>query len=548
MKQAATAETVSASAATAATNIELQKISKQLAIRSFMIKNVADGLEQQQKSLEATNNANSKNMARIQKSTNAAIRKAQITFNKFKESTASAIAQCAPAKSLPLEPPAPHSIEGQASSVCGAQYAALVSAAPEMPPPLPPPLLPPTDFSRAHGAPETASASGALKLPATAPMQLESPAPPSIEGQPPQKIAVGSLVQVATEHATALAYHGAWGTVTSMLPDGMLLIGDQTVNGRVRTVHISWCCLLREPPPTPPRPWKKNTAWLKKSQKDTIKDVWLPVALDVKPVATGTQLAESEVAAGSCEILWRLCVEGAVVVPPCLTSMVARHIIHNWAADDRHNEGHELVCQLNEYAARAQLLVLPFQSETHWTLLVLEREQQLPSPSKQDLPKTDEIAEDAKQYGCEKCRGTDQNGAGCLDCNEVKTIAHWTRITNEDRGLNPKKELQPIELPQPWVAIRYYDTLQHPSQECAALAISILDALQPVGVRHHLSPERLAQERHNSRRQEGVSCGFWVLHYIEEELRRFRGEGVFSFHPNLENRCMLLNGFVEKVR
>ena len=66
MKQAATAETVSASAATAATNIELQKVSKQLALRSFMIKNVADGLEQQQKSLEATNNANSKNIARIQ--------------------------------------------------------------------------------------------------------------------------------------------------------------------------------------------------------------------------------------------------------------------------------------------------------------------------------------------------------------------------------------------------------------------------------------------------------------------------------------------------
>ena len=166
-------------------------------------------------------------------------------------------------------------------------------------------------------------------------MQLESPAPPSIEGQPPQKIAVGSLVQVATEHAMALAYHGAWGTVTSMLPDGMLLIGDQTVNGRVRTVHISWCCLLREPPPTPPRPWKKNTTWLKKHQKETIRRVWLPVPLDDKPVAMDTQLAESEVAAGSCEILWRLRVEGTVVVPPCLTSSVARHIAQDWAADDR---------------------------------------------------------------------------------------------------------------------------------------------------------------------------------------------------------------------
>ena len=81
--------------------------------------------------------------------------------------------------------------------------------------------------------------------------------------------------------------------------------------------------------------------------------MWLPVPLDEKPVAMYTQLAESEVAAGSCEILWRLCVEGAVLVPPCLTSFVARHIEQDWAADDRRDEGHEFVCQLKEYATRA---------------------------------------------------------------------------------------------------------------------------------------------------------------------------------------------------
>jgi hypothetical protein len=75
---------VSASAATAATNIELQKISKQFAIRSFMIKNVADGLEQQQKALEAAGNGSGKHLARIQKSATAAIRRAQSAFNKCK--------------------------------------------------------------------------------------------------------------------------------------------------------------------------------------------------------------------------------------------------------------------------------------------------------------------------------------------------------------------------------------------------------------------------------------------------------------------------------
>jgi hypothetical protein len=257
----------------------------------------------------------------------------------------------------------------------------------------------------------------------------------------------------------------------------------------------------------------------------------------------GTQLAESEVAVGSCEILWRLRVKGAVVVPPWLTSFVARHITQDWAVDDHRDEGHELVCQLKEYAARAQLLVMPFQSETHWTLLVLERQQQLPSPSQQNPAKTAETDENANENGCEKCRG-----AGCFHCNEAKAISHWTRVADESGCLDPIKNLQPIAQPQPWSDVRYYDTLREPSQKCATLAVGILDALQTVGVNHHLRPDLLAKERHNSRIQQGVSCGFWVLHYIEEELRRFGGEGRFSFCPDQAVRLALLNGFADRVR
>ena len=78
--------------------------------------------------------------------------------------------------------------------------------------------------------------------------------------------------------------------------------------------------------------------------------------------------------------------------------------------------------------------------------------------------------------------------------------------------------------------------------------MAILDALQTVDMFHHLQADVLVQERYNRLVQEGQTCGFWVLHYIEEELRRFRGEGRWSFYPNLKARLKLLNEFTAKLR
>ena len=127
-------------------------------------------------------------------------------------------------------------------------------------------------------------------------------------------------------------------------------------------------------------------------------------------------------------------------------------------------------------------------------------------------------------------------------------MAHWSRIAEEDHCLDPIGQRSPIDQPQPWAAVRYYDTLSKPSLNNARLAVAILDALQTVDMFHHLQADVLVQERHNSRLQTGVSCGFWVLHYIEEELRRFRGEGCWSFLPNLDVRLALLNDFAQRLR
>ena len=184
-----------------------------------------------------------------------------------------------------------------------------------------------------------------------------------------------------------------------------------------------------------------------------------------------------------------------------------------------------------------------FQSESHWTLLALERKRQQPLQQ----PLLQEAAEASEQFqvGCSKCRG---DGGGCARCDAAKAEAHWTRIAEEDRCLDPIRQRSRIDQPQPWAAVRYYDTLATPSLDNARLAVAILDALQTVGMVHHLRPDLLVKERYNSRLQKGQTCGWWVLHYIEEELRRFRGEGRWSFYPNLKARLKLLNEFTAKLR
>ena len=135
-----------------------------------------------------------------------------------------------------------------------------------------------------------------------------------------------------------------------------------------------------------------------------------------------------------------------------------------------------------------------------------------------------------------------------MECDEAKAVAHWSRIVEEDRCLDPIGQGSPIDQPQPWAVVRYHDTLASPSLDNARLAVAILDALQTFDMFHHLQADVLVQERHNRRLQEGQTCGFWVLHYVEEELRRFSGEGCWSFLPDLKVRLALLNEFTAKLR
>ena len=83
------------------------------------------------------------------------------------------------------------------------------------------------ESSTARGPHEAASASapGAPELPATA-----EPSPTRAA------IGLGSLVQVATEHEDAKGHHGAWGTVTALLPDSIIMF-QCAVGHRMRRVQ-----------------------------------------------------------------------------------------------------------------------------------------------------------------------------------------------------------------------------------------------------------------------------------------------------------------------
>ena len=47
--------------------------------------------------------------------------------------------------------------------------------------------------------------------------------------------------------------------------------------------------------------------------------------------------------------------------------------------------------------------------------------------------------------------------------------------------------------------------------------------------------------------KDNTSCGFWVLHYIEEQVRCFLGERRGTMAPNFELRKSRVNAFLDKL-
>jgi hypothetical protein len=255
-------------------------------------------------------------------------------------------------------------------------------------------------------------------------------------------------------------------------------------------------------------------------------------------VSINTLVSESEMAMGCFEILWRLIPDRALVVPPYLSTMCAVHCAKDWAGDAP--EGHHLVQKLQDYANRARLLLLPILAGGHWTLLALQRVGGEADKVTPPALTTDE----AKGFGCRRCRHAP---GGCMACDPDKANKHVKRLEAEEKALDPCTNLDPLP-PCEWWDCRYYDSLSKPSKESASMAVALIDALQPVNATNLGDGVELASQRKNTLRQGNtMQCGWYCLHFIEEEVRRYRGEGTFSFAMDTAMRVNNLRTFGKKM-
>ena len=255
-------------------------------------------------------------------------------------------------------------------------------------------------------------------------------------------------------------------------------------------------------------------------------------------VDISTEVSESEMAIGCFEILWRLLPDRALVVPPYLSSFSAMHCAKDWAGAAP--EGQHLVANVQDYAKRARLLLLPIIAGGHWTLLVLQR-----VGGEAVVVTSPALTSDAATgFGCGKCK---YNSGGCMACDSDKATRYLNKSEAEAKALDPCTNLDPLP-PCEWWDCRYYDSLGTPSLECARMAVALIDALQPLNAMNVCTAVELASQRKKNLRQGlTLQCGWYCLHFIEEEVRRYRGEGKFSFAMDTAIRVNMLRTFGKRM-
>ena len=116
------------------------------------------------------------------------------------------------------------------------------------------------------------------------------------------------------------------------------------------------------------------------------------------------------------------------------------------------------------------------------------------------------------------------------------------------RSLNPVLNTEPLPDTKLW-EYRYYDSLDTPSKNSAQLAVAVMYALQPevqFGIESPTAEVLCNNRAHKLRQGPTAQCGWYSLHYIEEEIRRFRGEGVFSYEFKKTERVDLVRKFRDK--
>jgi len=398
--------------------------------------------------------------------------------------------------------------------------------------------LAPSDGSRgasplvgAEGAPIGASGEGPIDL-------GDGGNGAGTRGPPLEASPVGCLVQVSVEELRTDVLRGQWGEVLESTDSDVVFRSE---NGARKNVPAAYLAKIPNAPAAK-GPWKKNPNYLTGKQRERMVEVGC-LEFPKAQVNLKQLLSESEMSLGCFEILWRLTPRRALIAPPFLTTFSALHSKHDWAVEAP--EGGELVAKLRAYAERAELLLLPILAEGHWTLLALQRGDGGSERGPVDSLEVDAAAKPGVfSDGCPKC---DWSAGGCRDCNDVKAQSYSTRMNAEMCCLDPLNYLAPLA-PCAWWDARYYDSLGQPSRVSSQMAVALMDVLQPEGVLNTRAPEEMAATRASSLRQGATSqCAWYCLHFAEEAIRRYRGEGRFSFALDKERRVDLLRAFGRKL-
>ena len=470
--------------------------------------------------------------------------------------------------------------------------AAAVAGASEALPPVPAPKEPPPAEPAAEAAEEPAAEAAAATEPAAEAAAAAAAAEPAAEaaeepaGAPAAEAAAAAApaaeaaaaaaaaepaAEAAAEAAEALvgklvrvnvdtlgpAYFGDHGVVKQVsqsagsltysssrkIHKGALRFTQLLEPKEDHIVPIDAVCLIEKKP--------MQAATERKSLMHLHKDVKLawqmreddkPYELQNHELHLHSELDQAEVEAGAFELFWRL------APPPGVFSLSATFVEQVLAIlapakgetvpPNFFAEMQPSLTRFWQYLTKGVLILLPIIVDGHWTLLVFQRlngtekEKEKSSGSSSASPTAPLMV-----AGCAKCRG---KATGCLDCSPDKMLQHGERRGREMTIADPLKYCSDLPECNEW-SVRYYDSLPKEKAECKKKAESLVRCASAVGV-----PE-MQLERSNSCFQKAADCGFWTLHFMEEEVRWFLGEGRWSKPYDWQGRLDRLKAVQKKL-
>jgi len=330
-------------------------------------------------------------------------------------------------------------------------------------------------------------------------------------------VAKGALIQVSSETVCA-AQAGEVGTCVSVdLKAGSVCytpFGSKTGLDK-RNASMRDIVVRRALPPARAHE-KRSVGYLSTEKVKLWLANWLCTAIPRDPVDRSTQLDYSELDAGAFEVLWRVLPPKTVYVRPFVTRFISMGSSAEQGWKEFRQEALDLL-------ARAEVAFVPIYAmgPGHWTLLVLERE-----GSNVQEP----VLHAAAPSAAGSARAKDPRKAQEQVDREQETM------------LILQQANRPVLPPAAGWRARYYETLIACHMSAWNVGLNFLKKMD-------LAVTMPAPEaRTNKRFQEGSDCGYWVLHYIEDEARAKRGEGAFTMRYDITSRVSVLTTMLAKLK